>query len=449
MLEFEAFRRDVNLLFVVDHAGRAGNGFFQTIFDLHPQVLACPWMHYVYSYVITEFGDDEHLDAHAVWELWRETAYFELLYHELDESRSAFIRRMGGDPSAELDRGAVRQTFDALLLSSSTISRLDLVLAIFYSYALGRGLDPAKVRYILCPDSISLRGESAMTGFSGKVVDIALHDFPHARLIHLERDPRAGFASSTHQFVNQLGNMYGLRTGQFFKRLGRLRRREIDWDSVFVFGFWLIYFRQTYKSIMRKREEYPTRFLTVRNEDLNLNFVPTMRALATDLDIEMLEKWTADFVPTMLGKPWTGTGAYNNQYQTNQHGPLKNDPDSIARRVSGPNAYVTTRWRKRMKKNEILIVEALLEEEISQFGYDFLYWKKSADRRVDLYGALWRPLSGELPTPRWIADGLRIGMGDFIERLFYLFAFPVFYVQARLTFCSIVEEGHIFELCEQ
>ena len=446
MSEFERFCKQVNLLLVIDHAGRAGNGFFQTIFDCHPQVLACPWMHYVYSYLLTEYGDAELLDAGHVRASWPQTTYFSLLYHELDEPRAALIRKMGGDPAGELDRAAVRRTFDDLLQARETISRRELVAAIFFSYAKGLGRDPEVIRYILCPDSISLRGESVMSGFSGKVIDHAVNDFPEARLIHLERDPRAGFASSNHQFINQLGNMYGLRAGSFRQRLGRLRSRDFDWDSVFVFGFWLLYFRQTCKAVMRKRAEYPERFLTVRNEDLNLDFVPTMQRLSAELGIDWLADWNDDFTPTMLGKPWAGTGAYNNRYQTYRYGPLRNDPDHVASSVSGPNAYVTQRWRSRLAPREILLVEALLAEEIEHFGYELLYWKGEARSPGRLRAALWRPLKGELPTPRWILDGLRVSGRDFLDRLFYLLVFPVFYVEARRIFLAILREGDIFEI---
>ena len=58
----------------------------------------------------------------------------------------------------------------------------------------------------------------------------------------------------------------------------------------------------------------------------------------------------------MLGLPWTGTGGYNNQYQRNHYGPLKNDSDDVSKNVRGPNVYVTQRWRKRLRKNENFIV---------------------------------------------------------------------------------------------
>ena len=377
---------------------------------------------------------------------WPQTTYFSLLYHELNDQRADLIRKMGGDPSAELDRAAVRHTFNNLLETREKISRRELVTAIFYSYAKGLGRDPEAIRYILCPDSISLRNETVMSGFSGKVIDHAVKDFPKARLIHLERDPRAGFASSNHQFINQLGNMYGLRVGSFWQRLGRLHRRELDWDSVFVFGFWLLYFRQTYKAIMRKRTSYPKHFFTVHNESLNLNFVPTMQWLSEELGIDFLADWNDNFTPTMLGKKWAGTGAYNSRYQTHRYGPLRNDPDHVALNVNGPNAYVTQRWRSRLAPREILLVEALLSEEINDFGYEFLYWKGDARSMDRLYGSLWRPLKGELPTPRWIFDGLRVGARDFFDRIFYLITFPIFYIKARQVFLAIIRDQNIFDL---
>jgi hypothetical protein len=441
---FEAFKERVNLIFVVDHAGRAGNGFFQTIFDQHPQVIACPWMHYVYSYVMTEYGEDDELDARAVWQHWRGTIYFALLYEDLNEERRAFITRIGGNPAAVIDRQAVRDAFDGILLDRDRITRKDLVLAIFYSYAVGLGRDTGRIAYVMSPDSISLRSESAMSGFSGRVVDLVLSDFPTARLIHLERDPRAGFASSNHQFVNQLGNMYGLKFGNFWQRLRRLLRRDFDWDSVFVFGFWLIYFRQTFDAVMRKHAQYPERFTTLLNEDLNLDFVNTVGRLADDLGVDRLDNWTEDFQPTMLGMPWTGTGAYNSQYQKHRFGPLRNDPDKVARGVTGPNAYVTQRWRSRMSADEIFIVEALLAPELEAFGYDFLHWHGGEDDERRLSRTIWKPLSGELPSLRWVLDGRNLGTRELADRVFYCFAFPVFYLAARLVFLSLIRNAEIF-----
>ena len=70
--EFKDFLKNVCPLYVIDHAGRAGNGFFQTLFDEHPEVLSIPWIHYCTSYFISEFGHAKEVDsrkAHAFWTL--------------------------------------------------------------------------------------------------------------------------------------------------------------------------------------------------------------------------------------------------------------------------------------------------------------------------------------------------------------------------------------------
>lgn len=441
---FSEFKSRVNLIFVVDHAGRAGNGFFQTIFDLHNQVIACPWMHYVYSYILTGFGDSEELNSREVWGKWRNSIYFSCLYYDLDEDKSAFVTKFGGNPSALLDRVALRASFDEAVLSNDTITRKDLVVAIFYSYAIGLGRDISAIKYIMTSDSISLRYENAISGFSGKVIDFVLNDFEDAKMIHMVRDPRAGFASSNHQFVNELGNMYGLKLGNFWQRLTRLTHWDFDWDCVFVFGFWLIYFRQTYEAIMKKRGEYDKCFITVRNEDLNTKFVDTISKLADILDINTLDIWTHDFQPTMLGSPWTGTGAYNNQYQKYCKGPLKNDPDAVARKVTGPNVYVTQRWRERLSNNEIFILEGLLSSELQAFDYDFLFWRGDAKDEERLFHVLWKPLRGELPSLRWVLDGWHVGVKSLIDRIFYCLAFPVFYIASRMVIISLIRKTNIF-----
>ena len=116
---------------------------------------------------------------------------------------------MGSDPAARIDRHAVRRAFHGVLKGKRIITRRELILATYFAYLTGLGRDPARARYILLSDSISLRTESVFGGYSGKILDLAKADFPEAVFIHLVRDPRAGFASTNHQFINQLGNMYG------------------------------------------------------------------------------------------------------------------------------------------------------------------------------------------------------------------------------------------------
>lgn len=442
------FRERVGAIIVLDHAGRAGNSFFLSVFDQHPDVLSCPLIQYTYSYALTLFGEHSCIPAEKIRDLWTREYYFRLLLDPMDDDKAALIHRFGGEPDAPLDRALIGRVFDKQLEAQTNLSRRDLCLLTFFCYALGAGRDVERVRFVMLSDSISLRFERALDGFSGSVVDHIVSDFPAARLIHLVRDPRAGFASLNHQYVNQLGNMFGLRRGHWRVRYARLRRADLDWDSVFVFGFWIIYFLTAWEAITRMKRTYPTHFMTVRNEDMNCAFVPTMSVLAHDLGIAFHAPWAAGtaFLPTLLGRPWHSAGAYNNRYQTKHSGPLANDPDAVSRRAVGPNVYVTKRWRTRLKRNEIAILEHCFAEEIAAGGYDFIATGSDERGRLAMFRkVLWQPLAGELPTLGWITRGRAEGMGEVLDRLFYAATFVPFSLIARLVLERLLRERGVIE----
>lgn len=438
MVGFSDFRTNTNLLLVIDHA-RAGNMFFSTIFDQHSEVLCCPWLHYLYSYIQDRFAEKIELDSKEALSYLRTTPYFSLLYDEETEIANASIRRIGGNPDVDLNRKLFRESLAGIVLKNPTVSRKDLILAIYFSYAIGMGRNIQDITYILCPDCVSLRSESAMTGFSGVIIDNAFNDFPKAKAVHLVRDPRANLASLNHEFVNSLGNMYGLHLGNFWNRVNCLLRNDFDHhrNTPFVFGYWLIYVRQTFETISLKKETYSENFVTVKNEDLNLNFTLTMKALCKNLGVDWDGNWDENFEPTMLNRLWTGTGAYNNQYQKNVNGLLKNDQDSVSQQITGPNEYVTKRWRSRLSPNEVFIIEGLLFSEMQEFGYECISY------RADRYGIdhvlrrLWKPLRGEIPSIRWTIEGLKLGVKELCNRVFLLLAFPPIYLLSRISFLKV------------
>ena len=441
---FDNFCNSVNLLVVLDHSGRSGNGFFQTIFDQHPQVLTCPWVHYVFSYVIHHLGTSP-VSAAAARHFLLEESYLQWVWKAPEGEVAAFIRKIGGDPKAKIDRTLVLETIDeALKQLAEPISAHDIVCLLYFAYGRGAGRDLRDVRYILTSDSISLRTETVRQGFSGQVIDFIINQFPSARIVHLVRDPRAGFASSNHQFVNQLGNMYGLKWGNYWPRMRRLLRCEFDWDSVFVFGFWLMYFRETFLAIEKKKAEHPKPFLFVFNEDLNQNFMPTVQRLAAELDVDVLDSWNTDFVPTMVGKPWTGAGAYNSAYQQHVTGPLRNDSREVSLRVTGPNDYVIQRWRERLGRNEVFLTEWLFREELKLYGYEPVI-RRPTDGFWREMQALWCPMRGELPTVQWIRMGGSLLDREFWQRIFYGVSFAPFYVMARLMMMRVIYNWRMFD----
>src|SRR6185503_16878760 len=116
------------------------------------------------------------------------------------------------------------------------------------------------IRYILMGDAISLRTEQAVQGFSGRLVDVVLKDFPDAKLVRLIRDPRATFASPRHQFVNSFGNMYAIAPGNYFSRLRDLLRANLTMENGSVYLYWLIYIKQAEIAGRRQLLRHPRNF---------------------------------------------------------------------------------------------------------------------------------------------------------------------------------------------
>jgi hypothetical protein len=437
----EALLARLNLMAVIDHSGRGGNAFFLTLFDLHPDVACCPWIHYTYSGIVTEFGDRTEIDAEQAGRFASEKGYFRLVYQP--EDPGDLVRRIGGDPDAAvIDRDLTRAVFDAVISKRSTITRRELALLPLAAVAAGRGMDLSRIRYALVSDAISLRFERVADGFSGRVIDAMIADHPQARLFSIVRDPRATFASPRHQFVNSLGNMYALRPGNAVQRMREILSDDLTPETGAVQMYWLKYICQTARTIYRQKKRYPDHFYTVRNEDLNLDFLPTIEKLARWLDIPVIDQWREEnYVPTMMGVRWRGTGAYNSGYQRYIHGPLANDPEEVSQNAAGPNAHVTQRWRSRLNRREIELVERLCREEMLDQGYEILF--DSPDRTDDecFNRTAIGPFEGELPTLSWLGKGWEIGAAEFLNRLYYALAFPPFYLAARLLLRRNMRNG--------
>lgn len=439
-LDAERLARRINLALVFDHVGRAGNGFFLSIFDQHPQVLTTNWVHYLYSYIVNEFGEADVLDSRRALEFITSRSYFRYVFNEPRGEAAETMRRFGADPNTPLDRAKARNAFEAAVLKEGAVKRRDLILAAYAAYALAAGRDLEQVRYVLLSDAVSLRSEHVRDGFSGKVLGCALADFPKARFMSLVRDPRAMFASNRHQFVNGLDNMYALSPSSALRRLKELTGLDQRPDNS-VWLYWLWYAAQTAKTINRLKQEHPDHFLTVRNEDLNLRFAPTMRALCAWLDVDFFGPWSdAGYVPTSAGRPWRGTGAYNSRYQTRTTGPLLNDPIEVADKVTGPNRYVTERWRTRLAPHEIELVDLLFAGEMRQLGYAPLASSNGSSPKT-LAQILRKPFRGELPSLRWLRDGLGQGGTEFSRRLFYALAHPAFAALSRVQMLRLHARG--------
>ena len=435
---FSRFSKQTNLIFVFDHVGRSGNGFVLGIFDQHPEVMTSHWVHYVYSYIVTEFGEASELDSKAAYEFMLNRSYFQFVFKELNEEIRGHIYKVGGDPDTPYDRELCRRVFKDIVLAEETISRRDLVLASYYATLVGMGRDASQMKYVMVADSVSLRTENVIDGFSGKVMQAALHDFPDLKAISLVRDPRAMFASNRHQFVNVLGNMYGVTFRNVLQKMKQLFRRDFQMYST-VWPFWFTYGAATTRCIYKLRRENPAHFRVLKNEDLNLHFHETIKLVCDWLGIGPAPEWSDDpYEPTSMGRPWMGTGAYNSRYQSKTNGALENDSKSVAEKSAGPNAHVTKRWRKKMAPHESRLIEILFREELEDLGYEKVDSPVAED---SFLRCLYKPFNGELPTLSWLRRGFEEGGSEGRNRLFYSLVFPAFYVASRAVIFKMYREG--------
>ena len=84
----------------------------------------------------------------------------------------------------------------------------------------------------------------------------------------------------------------------------QLLTRDFSPDNGAVYLYWLLYLAQTARTVRRKKREYQQNFVTVRNEDLNLNFAPTIERLLAWLGVSNEADFQQEpFVPTILECP--------------------------------------------------------------------------------------------------------------------------------------------------
>lgn len=432
---FEEFSNSVNLIFTLDHSGRNGNGFFQTIFDENSQVLSLPWLHYVYSYFINQFGDKEILTREDALSFINSNQYLQLFFRlKLTAANVDLLKRMGACQNVRLNRVLAKKSLNALI--ADQVSRKSLFLSIYYSIAVGLGRDTSSIKYFIMTDSISLRSENVLSGYKGLILDLVQRDFADFKFVHLIRDPRAGFASSVQQFTNQNGNSYAIRHENLGVSLNNLIKGKFDWDSSWVFGFWMLYFFQTFRAVQAASNRLNVQRITVKNEVLNLDFKSGTANLCSLLQIERSPRWNNGFTPTMFGKDWRGAGAYNPLYVRVDCPILKYDKSEDIARSAAPNKIVTTRWKTRLKGNEQKLVEILFGEELREYGYPYTLRKRARLYKFLYFlTMIWLPVSGEIPRFGWWIDirSVTKKTGLFTRLILITFG-PFLYVFWRLAF---------------
>lgn len=454
--------RDAIPLIVLDH-GRAGNDFFKCLFDQHPEVLVIPHVGYFPARLTKMFGDRQEVSAEEAFDFLMDRTDFRYVAQDMSDEVAQEYIRLGNDPGFSIDRPLARKVLGELLETGSYFCKADIVAAMHAAYAIATGRDVSRVKYILMNDSPvhyrmhqTLAIEQAYESHRG--------DFGDFVFIHLVRDPRAVFASLRHQFVKQNNGMYPFALRSLLSAFKSIFFGSGAWC---VFLSILEYTTVGSRQLFEWRDRSQTGFYVVRNEDLNLRFIPTMKKLRENIGIEWLEQWSdPSYVPTSGGEVWRGVGAYNNTYQemTEQksrklnlqgdrpetHGYrfnvdrfFQNDPENISSSLSGPNRYVTERWKTRLTHNEIPFLEAVYYEEMVELDYQTMYVQaKGISRLRGLVGCLF-PLSGELFSYSWILGQIKSGFRPSARLALELFLLAIYFFCSRLTLLRLYFTGKL------
>ena len=104
-------------------------------------------------------------------------------------------------------------------------------------------------------------------------------------------------------------------------------------------------------------------------------------------------------------------------------------------KMNRPNEYVTTRWKSRLRSNEIKLLDLIFCEELSSFAYSYGITQQADSHRknmkLNFFWLLLHPFTGELPSIRWLATGSAKGKSELFRRMSYSVLFLPFYFVSR------------------
>ena len=181
----------------------------------------------------------------------------------------------------------------------------------------------------------------------------AKNDFPNCKLVSLIRDPRASITSLTYEYVSRNGNPYGFRSGNILSLLKLLFKGHFARDKPFVFGFWILYHKNVYSQLNKLRSNYPN-MIIIRNEDINTNFIGSLRIICKKLNVGFSNSWMRnDYKPTFMKSPWQINSKISN----------------IDYEKTTPNILMNNRWINKLNEHSIVTIEWLLQKPLIKYDY--------------------------------------------------------------------------------
>lgn len=431
---FEIFKHTAAILFVIDH-GRAGNVFFKRIFDTHDEVLSISCVAYLYSHYLNYFGDRNHVTGEEAYSWTFNYTNVSMLRVHSDEETQRSLNRIGHDTEISIDRELFEKIISTLVRKKESISRNDLIFSIHFAYALAGSRDIGKIKYILLDDSSQASNSHDGTG-DNTIFGMIKSDNQNFRIIHLVRDPRASFSSLRHQYVNRW-TMYPIKAPLYLLR--------IAWcNSVLL---WILRYTTAGARYMDdwKRQLSKDNFFQIRNEDLNCNFISTMKILTNWLKITWYEPWSSpDYVPTADGKPWKGISAYSKSFTPMGMDviPFETDGEAKENRLPGPNREVTERWKKQLLPREVRLIESIYYQELVDLNYAPIYVTSEKMRYKEFLKNFLYLTRGEFPKFSWLIRmcGNKKGLTKIV---LFLMLFPCAFLVSRFALFTMYFSGRL------
>ncbi|MCP4376887.1 MAG: adenylyl-sulfate kinase [bacterium] len=344
--------------------GHCGIDYLHSQLDSHDQILLMPAFSFYRSWKM--IGCDKATSAAEMFALWEE-------YLRNHQASQVIRRRLFYDN----DEAEVFYSKFAELLASSGIEHLDVFYALHDAYCFAKKIDISTKRVLIAHEHVSL------------AFDQILVDFPQARFIVMNRDPRASLGGSYHQLANDIGHL-----------------------SDYMFNFNIEIWMQAIRNWKKHgRKLGSDRFRVVLNEDMHADLEKEMREIAEWLGI--------DYSPVLLkctfsGREWVGESAYmtsDNKY-----------PQPIDEFYLPEN--IKKRWMSVLSRRDIAVIELLTGDAMDAFGYQrmtpknpfwklyafvlyllphrglYAYWKKTYPN-LDEFESVSRHLGGGLAGKIW------------------------------------------------
>ena len=432
------------------------------LFDQHPNVLVIPQVGYLPFHLAKLYNSKNKIDWEIAYHYIMDKTDVKFIFSEINNDIANEFIRLGDSPNFPINRQLSRKVFREMLSKIGKVTKKELIVSLHTAYAIGLNRDISEVKYLLMNDQplhykMNLKS-SIKSNYNND------ETYRKAKFIHLVRDPRASFASLRQQLIRQWNGMYQFSLKGLIKALTGLFIGKTNWCLfIHILDYTTSGSRELYK--WRK---ISNNFFVIRNEDINLDFIPTMSNLTHTLGIDFYEKWRQpDYAPTSGGEIWKGVGAYNNTYlrmtQDKQKGIvndvkiddktqyrfkidqiLRNDKKEISESITGPNRYVTERWKTRLTKHEIAFLEIIYWHDLADYNYETIYVNNNVFSKIRHFFHIIYPLSGELFSISWLKyriknNGILGPIKIIIEYISLIF----FYIYSRLTLILLLLFGRL------